>query len=601
MERSSDLRGPTLPEAGNARVRLLAVLAADAVGYSRHMSEDDRGTVLALQLARAAFRDAIDAQGGRVVDMAGDSVLAVFDNATAAVAASLQAQERLESAKAPRQLRFRVGVHLGDVIEQVDGSVYGDGVNIAARLQALAAAGSVAVSDAVRATVKGRIQARFEDLGAQRVKNIAEAVRAWAVTASARAPSRAASAQDEDVAPEATQPSVAVLPFNSGPSGPSNEQDWFADGLVDDVIGTLAQVPDLVVIARSSTLSYKGRSVDARSVAQELNVRYVVEGALRIQANRLRVNVGLVDCQTLGQLWSERFDTTLEDVFAVQDELSARIINSLRSTIVQAEARASRKLPARNLRAWQIRAQVLDLYHQWNRAAMLRAIELMRGALVLAPDEAPNHVYLATMLWATSISGWGRPGGADFAEAQLHAQRALNLDENLAPAHNIMASILNGLGRNGEALAAAERCIELSPGDFMSQAQLGQTLAFAGRYEQALTSLDRAQRLSPRDPSMYWVWQSRSIALFGLERYAEALAAAQRVTRQLPEWVNAYLMMAAAHAALEQPEPARTALAQALSLDPRMTIRRYIRRQAHSDQSVASRLATFLRDAGLAN
>jgi adenylate cyclase len=594
------------------RVRLLAVLAADAVGYSRLMSLDDQGTVAALDAARAVFRDAIAAHAGRVIDMAGDSVLAVFENATAAVQAALTIQRQLNEGTASevhedRRMRFRIGVHLGDVIEKADGSVYGDGVNIAARLESLAAPGGVAVSEPVRSTVRGRLEASFEDQGAQRVKNIADPVKVFAVSPSSTTPGAqgtpaAASALTPNVSNSNDdldgEPSIAVLPFESADHGP--EQAGFADGLVDDIIGSLASVSGLVVIARSSTYTYKGRGADARTVGMELGVRYVVEGSLRVMARRLRLNVTLVDCRTHGSLWSERFDAPVEDLCMVQDEITARIMNSIRVTIGQAEARTIRRLTPQSLRAWQLRAQAVELFYRWNRAEMLQSVELSRRAIELEPDNATGYVYLATSLWAGSISGW-MPSGTDaFNEALQTALRAINLDEGLAGGHNILASVLIGLRRYDEAIAAAERAYELAPGDSVAASQVGQTLAFAGRYEEALPYLDRALRLSPKDPMIYWVYQSRSIALFGLERYEEMIAAAQRVSRQLPQWVDAHTLMAAGYMALGKTDLAALSLNNATSLDSRLTVRRVMRRQPMRDEAAAQRLAGFLRATGLA-
>ena len=594
------------------RVRLLAVLAADAVGYSRLMSLDDRGTVAALDAARAVFGEEIAGHAGRVVDLAGDSVLAVFENATAAVQAALVIQRRLGEVAASEvveylRMRFRIGVHLGDVIEKGDGSVYGTGVNIAARLESLAAPGGVAVSEPVRSTVRGRLEASFEDQGTHQVKNIADPVKVFAVlprygAADAQGiPAPALPPTPSEPYPEDGpdgQPGIAVLPFESADH--NTEQAGFADGLAGDIIGSLATVRGLLVIARSSTFTYKGRGVDARTVGRELGVRYVVEGNLRVTAQRMRLHVTLVDCRSHGSLWSERFDSPVEDLFVVQDEITARIMNSIRVAIGQSEVRASRKLTPQGLRAWQLRVQAFDLFYRWNRAEMMQAIEMSRRAVELEPDNASGYAMLATSLWAGAVSGWMPSGTAAIEEALQMTMRAVNRDEALAFAHNILASILIGLRRYDEAISAGQRAYELAPGDSVAISQVGQTLAFAGRYEEALPYLDRALRLSPKDPMIYWVYQSRSLALFGLERYEEMIAAAQRVARQLPQWVDAHTMMTVGYVALGRMDQAALSLANAITLDSRMTVRRVMRRQPLRDEAAAARLAGFLRRAGLA-
>ena len=504
-------------------------------------------------------------------------------------------------------MRFRLGVHVGDVIEKTDGTVYGDGVNIAARLENLAAPGGVAVSEPVRSTVRGRLEASFEDKGDQQVKNIADPVKVFAVlqksaAAGAQEMFTAASLQTSSASrPDDGldgEPGIAVLPFESADHNP--EQAGFADGLVGDIIGSLATVRGLLVIARSSTFTYKGRGADARTVGRELGVRYVVEGNVRVTAQRMRLHVTLVDCRTHGSLWSERFDSPVEDLYVVQDEITARIMNSIRVAIGQSEAKTSRKITPQGLRAWQLRAQALELFYRWNRAEMMQAIELSRRAIELEQDNASGYAMLATSLWAGAISGWMPSGTVAFEEALQMAMRAVNLDEALTHGHNILASVLIGLRRYDEAIAAGERAYELAPGDSVAISQVGQTLAFAGRYEEALPYLDRALRLSPKDPMIYWVYQSRSIALFGLERYEEMIAAAHRVSRQLPQWVDAHTMLTAGYVALGQMDQAGLSLAKAITLDPRLTVRRVLRRQPMRDEVAAARLAVFLRTAGLA-
>jgi len=329
-------------------------------------------------------------------------------------------------------------------------------------------------------------------------------------------------------------------------------------------------------------------------------VRYVVEGTVRVLAQRIRLHVSLVDCRSNGSLWSERFDAPVEDLFVVQDEITAQIMNAVQITIIKSEARAIRRVTPQGLRAWQLRVQALDHFFRWNRAEMLQAIELCRSAIELDPGDAVSHAYLATSLWAAAISGWLPAGQAAIDEALQMAERSLNLDESLAIGHQVLASVLIGFRRYDEAIAAAERSYQLAPGDFSANSQVGQTLAFAGRYEEALPYLERALRLSPRDPMIYWVYQSRSIALFGLQRYEELIAAAQRVSRQLPEWVYAHAMRAAGLAAQGRMNEARLALDDARHLDPGLTVRRVTRRLPLRDEAAVARLAELLTEAGLA-
>jgi adenylate cyclase len=485
--------------------------------------------------------------------------------------------------------------------------VYGDGVNIAARLQGLADPGSVAVSEAVRSTVKGRIAAGFDDLGEQQVKNIVDAVRAFRASpvsdsTNLRAASSGAAAPPAEAVSGPADleglPGIAVLPFTSPPG--DAEQGLLADGLADDIIGSLASVRGLLVIARFSTIAYNGASTDVRTVGRELGVRYVVEGSLRVVAQRMRLNVRLIDCRTNSSLWSERFDAPVEDLFVVQDEITAQIMHAVRVTIDRSEAQASRRLDPQSLRAWQLRVQAMDRFHRWSRADMLEAIELSRRAVALAPDDADGQANLAFCLWGASMGGWLPSGRAAIEEALQRAQRAVNLDERLALGHNALATVMIALRRHEEAIDAIERAYELAPGDFTINHQRGQMLAYAGRYEESLQWFDRALRLSPKDRGVYSIHQIRSIALFGLERYDELIAAAQRLSRQLPEWVSAHTMMAAGFVGLGQLPQATQAIDQARKLDPRLTVRRVMRQHPLRIEADAARLAAFLQRAGLA-
>ena len=306
------------------RQRLAAILAADAAGYSRLMAADERATLAALDAARAVFRQRIEAHQGRVIDMAGDSVLAVFETASGALQAALAIQGDLTARSAAsdpeRRMAFRVGVHLGDVIEKPDGTVYGDGVNIASRLEGLAEPGGVTVSDAVQCAIRQGVEASFEDLGLQQVKNIERPVRAFRVRI-VRSPAPAVAGERID------KPTIAVLPLDNMSGDP--QQEFFADGITEDIITELSRFRDLFVISRNSSFKYKGRAVDVQAFARELGVQYVVEGSVRKAGNRVRITVQLIDAETNRHLWAERYDRELADIFAIQDEVTQAIAATL--------------------------------------------------------------------------------------------------------------------------------------------------------------------------------------------------------------------------------------------------------------------------------
>src|SRR5262245_52155265 len=336
----------------HSRHRLAAILAADVVGYSRLMALDEDATVAALDTARRAFRTHIEASRGRVIDMAGDSVLAVFDSATGAVSAALAVQEALETAARTepddRRMRFRIGVHLGDVIEKSDGTVYGDGVNLAARLESLAAPGGNAVSDAVQGAIRNRLALTFVDLGESEIKNMGS-LRWYELRAGVTAGGPVAEASSQTVA-RRDRPSVAVLPFANMSGDP--EQEYFADGISEDIITELSRFHSIFVIARNSSFTYRGQAIDVRKVAKDLGVRYVLEGSVRRSGQKIRVTAQLVDAASARHVWADRYDRDLVDLFAVQDEITRSIIGAIAPGIVMAEIQQSQGKTAAELDTW---------------------------------------------------------------------------------------------------------------------------------------------------------------------------------------------------------------------------------------------------------
>ena len=339
------------------RQRLMAILAADASGYSRLMAADERATVKALDTARGVFRVRIESKQGRVIDMAGDSVLAVFDTAIGAVSTALEVQEEIgglfADSPAEMRMRFRIDIHLGDEFEKMDGTVYGDGVNIAARLQTLAEPGGITISESVQVAVRSRVTAVFDDLGDQRVKNIAEPIHAYRIECSA---GKSASSAKRPVNAIYDKPSIAVLPFANMSGDP--EQEYFSDGLTEDIITALAAWRSFPVIARNSTFAYKGKSPDVRKVAQELGARYVLEGSVRRSGNRIRITAQLIDGSNGNHLWAERFDRDLDDLFAVQDEITTRIVSAIEPELSSAEIRqVAKRAPRQSYGLGPVRAR----------------------------------------------------------------------------------------------------------------------------------------------------------------------------------------------------------------------------------------------------
>jgi TolB-like protein/Tfp pilus assembly protein PilF len=528
--------------------RLAAILCADAAGYSRLMAADEAATIAALEAARAVFRRQIEAHRGRVVDMAGDSVLGVFDTAAGALDAALGAQSRLPAAGAgaPEALRFRIGVHLGDVSEKPDGTIYGDGVNVAARLQALADPGGIVVSEAIRGAVRGRLAAALVDRGDQNVKNLPAPVRAFALALPDAAPAtlRAALAPLDDATP-----SIAVLPFVNLSDDPANEH--FADGLAEELVNVLAKIPGLRVASRTSAFCFRGKAVDVPTVAERLHVSSVLEGSVRRSAQRVRITAQLIRAATDSHLWSQSYDRDLDDVFAVQDDIARRVVQELRAALcgempdagaaarVEAQLADATRGRTANAQAHALYLQGRFLIDRLTRDDTTTGIGYCRQAIQLDPRYALAWAGLAGAHSNQAGYGW-EPLAPTFELARAAALHALEIEPALAEAHAelgwvrmtydwdwrgaeasyrralelgagtpsivVAASLLaDNLGRQDDAVALARRAVELDPLSFIAQGNLGLRCFNAGALAEAAAAVEAALRLHPRGTLLHWL------------------------------------------------------------------------------------------------
>ncbi len=577
--------------------RLVAILAADVAGYSRLMAVDERATVQALDVARALFRGRIEANQGRVIDMAGDSVLAVFETAAGAVLAALDVQRQIESllgdVPEDRRMRFRVGVHLGDVIEKGDGSIYGDGVNIAARLEGLAMPGGIAVSDAVECAVRNKVSARFVDQGEQSVKNIPHPVRAFRVQAVASARAQKVSATNAPGEQPSDKPSIIVLPFLNM-SGVS-EQDYFADGMTEDILTDLSRFRELFVISRNTSFKYKGQAVDVKKVACDLGVRYVVEGSVRKAGNRVRITVQLVDAELDHHVWAERYDRDLEDIFAIQDEVTSAIVATLPGRLeADARGRAERKPPA-NMAAYECVLGAKVLHHRSSRDENERALGLVRRAIALDARYGHAHAWHACILGQQWAYGWCEDRAALEVQIERELEVALGLDQNDSDVHRILAAV--GVVRNdlGKAVFHQERALALNPNDDLIVVQQGEVLTWLGQAEEGVEWIRKAMRLNPYHPERFWFHLSR--AQFVARRYAEAIGSLRHITA--PDTLH-HALFAACHAQLGNTLDAAARVAEVLRRVPDFTIREHCVPMLHygRDADLAHHLES-LRKAGL--
>jgi len=582
---------------GEGERKLAAILSADVVGYSRLMEDDERATVRTLTDYRDVFRDHILRHRGRVVDAPGDNLLADFASPVEAVECAVHAQREIARRNGQladhRRMDFRIGINLGDVLVK-DGALYGDGVNIAARLEALGEAGGVCVSGKVFDEVKSKVAFGFDYFGENQFKNIAEPVRVYHVAIEAPVRSAAVDGRDPAIGEKAT---IAVLPFDNMSGDP--EQEYFSDGITEDLITALSRIHWLFVTARNSTFTFKGTAVDVKHVAEELGVRYVVEGSVRKAGNRIRVTAQLIDATTGGHVWARHYDRELSDVFALQDEISDTITAALQPELAGFEReRAHRKRPD-NLDAWESYQRGLWHVYQFSGEENETARGLFRRAIELDPGFGGAYMGLGYTFFLDTIFGWG--GGADdnIQQSFRATKKALTLDNRDAMAHYVLGRLYMLLGDQESALAESEQAIELNPSLALGHFGLGHALMLMGRPNDAMAELDIAMRLSPRDPIM-WVFEcTKATALVLMDDFDQALDYARRAARHANTGLWASVAMTSVLGHLGRAEEAGAALRNLLGIKPDFApefIRTYLPfdRQEDHEQYVAG-----LRKAGL--
>jgi adenylate cyclase len=547
------------------RRKLAVVLSADAVGYSRLMSEDEAGTIAALGAARALFREQIAGREGRVVDTAGDSVLAVFGSVVDALRAAIEVQEELrrrsEGLADDRRMRFRIGLNAGEIVEQDDGTIYGDGVNVAARLQALADPGGVCISEVVAAEARNKLPVSFQSLGEQRVKNIPEPVRAHRVIFADTEPQPAQAAL-----PLPAKPSIAVLPFTNM-SGDA-EQEYFSDGISEDLITAISRIRWLFVIARNSSFTYKGKPVDVKQVGRDLGVRYVLEGSVRKGGSRVRITAQLIDATTGAHVWAERFDRELADVFTLQDEITERIAATIEPELARAELERARRKPPESLDAWDLYQR--GLWHVWQFTAEDNAAAraLFERATALDPGFAPFCAALALCLLLDHTLYRSRSERSIDAALEV-ARRAVALDDKDATAHAVLGRVYTARGGYDSGIAQLREALRLNPSFALAHYGLGMALVLSGKPTEAIAELDAAQRLSPHDPHLWGFVMFRAWAHLALGDIEHAIEDASLAVRQPRAPFPAWGTLASALGSAGRIEEARAALAKAVELEPR--------------------------------
>jgi len=553
--------------------RLAAILAADMVGYSRLMEADEAGTLARLRAHRLELIDPVVAKRrGRIIKTAGDGMLVEFQSVADAVHCAVEIQRRMarRNADVPpaRWIQFRIGINLGDII--IEGNdIFGDGVNVAARLQEICEPGGICVSRAVRDQVQigEASDVEFQDLGEQSVKNIARPIRVFRVLLEERA--AVAPQPSQAIQSAASKPSIAVLPFANMSGDP--EQEFFADGLTEDIITQLSRFRELFVISRNSAFVYKGKAVKLQDIAREFEVQYVVEGSVRKAGNRVRVTVQLIDAESDRHVWAERYDRDLEDIFAIQDEVTSAIVATLPGRIEAATHDRAERKPTANMAAYECVLAGKVLHHRAAREDNAEALRLLERAIELDPKYAHAHAWKACVLGQGWVYGWCEDRDATYKLVGEELQTALGLDDNDSDVHRILAA-WNLVQRNyDKAMYHQERALGLNPNNDLIVVQQGELLTWLGRPEEGIDWIRRAMRLNPYHPERFWNHLGR--ACYMARRYAEAAEAFARISA--PDHTH-HAFLAAAFAQMGDATAATAHAQEVLKRVPDFSIEDYL-------------------------
>jgi adenylate cyclase len=556
---------------GKVERRLSAIFAADVAGYSRLMGADEEGTLARLNAHRREFLEPnIAEHRGRIVKRTGDGILIEFVSAVDAVRCAIQQQhgmaERNVEVAPDKRVEFRIGIHVGDIIIE-DGDIFGEGVNIAARLENVAQPGGICISDDAYRQVRGKLDVNFQDSGEQELKNIARPVRVYQLRPDTSTGAKASAGML--ALPD--KPSIAVLAFHNM-SG-DNEQEFFAEGIAEDIITALYKLHWLFVIARNSSFTYKGKSVDLRQVGRELGVRYVLEGSLRKSGSRVRINAQLVDASTGHHVWADRYDRALDDIFVVQDEITHSIIGAIAPGIVAAEIqRAQGKDPA-ELSQWERIVRAHWHARRFTRDDCREAFRLLGEVLQRDPNNALALADLAFNWHMAAFLGWvDEPIPLAMERMGEAARRAVVADDHDATAHTAFAIYELFTNMHDDAIRRLERATELDPNSSFARGYLGVAFMFGGESDLALPALDEAKRLSPRDHQMV-LWQTSSAwAHLNGDRFAEAVDCAKRAMEVNPNFPDTHGVLAAAAAHLGRMTDAKAGLDGYVRLLPGLTL-----------------------------
>jgi adenylate cyclase len=576
--------------------RLAAILAADMVGYSRLMEADETGTLARLRTHRLELVDpAIEKHKGRIIKTTGDGLLVEFQSVTAAVECAAEIQRRMARRNADvspaRWIQFRMGINLGDVICE-DSDIFGDGVNVAARLQALAEPGGICVSAAVRDQLGDRLDVAFEDLGEQTVKNITRSLHVYRVLHDSVESSAAPVVDSAQHKPTATKPSLVVLPFVNM-SGEA-DQEFFADGLTEDITAELSRFNDLTVISRNSAFVHKGKAVKVPEIAREFGVHYVVEGSVRKAGDRVRVTVQLIDAAADRHIWAERYDRRIEDIFAIQDEITQAIVGTLPGRIEAAGHDRAKRKRTDNMAAYELVLTGKVLHHRSTRQDNAEAQRMLDRAIALDPEYAHAHAWKACVLGQCWLHQWSDCRDDVWSGVTRELDIALGLDDNDSDVHRILAAVNLVRDDFDKARYHQERALSLNPNNDLIVVQNGELLTWLGRPEDGIEWIRKAMRLNPYHPERYWSHLGR--AYYTARQYPETVEALGRLTR--PDATH-HALLAAALAQLGDATGASAHARTVLEQDASFTVARFLTTLHYQHDADRDHVREGLAKAGL--
>jgi adenylate cyclase len=619
--------------------KLTAILSADAVEYSRLMGDDEEATVRTLTSYREVLTTLIQQHNGKVLDSPGDNLLAEFvsvvDSVQCAVAVQKEIIARNDELSQSRRMQFRIGINLGDVIEE-EGRIYGDGVNIAARLEGLSEPGGICISRTAYDQVKKKLSLGYEYMGEHSVKNIDEPVRVYRVLTEPEAVGKVIGEkrfigrisrktamaaiiilfivaggvigwnvylqQSKKIEPASLEkmvyalpdkPSVAVLPFDNLTGDPT--QEYFSDGITEEIITALSTIPELFVIARNSTFTYKGKPVKIQQVSEELGVQYVLEGSVRRAESRVRITAQLIDALTGRHLWAERYEKDLNDIFALQDEITMKIITALQVKLTEGEQARMRGKKSKNLDVYLKQIQATGLLRKHTRESLIQYGQLAQEIIDLDPENPYGYRALAWNHWLNAKHGVSPR--ESIAEAFKLAQKAISLDKSDSASHALLGSIYLLRRQYEKAIALGERSIALEPNGALAHALFGMTLRHAGRLDEGIGHLKQAIRLNPFSPHWYFFQLGGGYTQKG--QYEEALAAFEKSLKVSPDNWSSYFGIAIVFTLLGRDEEARAAAKKLTELNPDFSAERIIKSGPWKNQAFVKLLLETVHNLGL--